>query len=106
MTGGGQPPPPPQRRDMGMRAFCERLLALVFALSILSVSVIAARADPYEDALAHFLADSFDATIDGINGVAASGNPLAETVITALQGGRLFFSPEQMQVFFKDSGDR
>ena len=34
MIGGGEPPPPHlQDRDMGMRAFCERLLALVFALS-------------------------------------------------------------------------
>jgi hypothetical protein len=69
-----------------MRAFCERLLALVFALSVLCVAASAARADAYEDAIAHFLADSFDDTIEGINAVAASGHPLAEKVLGALQG--------------------
>src|SRR5215468_6418630 len=88
-----------------MRAFCERLLALIFALSVLLTTVTAGRAGPYEDALAHFLADSFDETIEGINGVAASGHPLAETVISALQAGRLFFSVEQKQVFFRNAAE-
>jgi len=89
-----------------MRAFCERLLALVVALSVLCVAASAARADAYDDALAHFLADSFDETIEGINAVVASGHPLAEKVIEALQAGRLLFSAEQKRVFFKDEGDR
>src|SRR5215510_4193869 len=88
-----------------MRAFCERLLALVFALSVLCAADTAARADAYEDALAHFLADSFDDTIEGINAVAASGHPLAEKVISALQAGRVLFSAEQKRVFFKDEAD-
>src|SRR5215813_4532312 len=89
-----------------MRTFCERLLALVFALSVVCVAANAARADAYEDALAHFLADSFDETIEGINAVAQSGHPLAEKVIVALQDGRLLFSDEQKRVFFKDEADR
>jgi len=89
-----------------MRAFCERLLALGFAVCVLCVAAPAARADAYEDALAHFLADSFDETIEGINAVVASGNPLAEKVIGALQSGRLLFSEEQKRVFFKDESDR
>jgi urea transport system permease protein len=90
-----------------MRTFGERLLALLFvALSVLSLSFTAARAGPYEDALTHFLADSFDETIEGINGVAVSGNPLAETVITALQAGNLYFSVAQKQVFYRDSADK
>src|SRR5215470_11046145 len=89
-----------------MRVFCERLLALVFALSVVCVAASAARADAYEDALAHFLADSFDDTIEGINAVAQSGHPLAEKVIVALQDGRLLFSAEEKRVFFKDEGDR
>jgi urea transport system permease protein len=88
-----------------MRAFCERLLALVFALSVLCVAATAARADAYEDALAHFLADSFDDTIEGINAVAASGHPLAEKVLGALQVRRLMFSAAQKRVFFKDDAD-
>src|SRR5437899_12186276 len=88
-----------------MRAFCERLLALVFALSVLCAAATAARADAYEDALAHFLADSFDDTIEGINAVAASGHPLAEKVLGALQDRRLMFSAEQKRVYFKDESD-
>jgi urea transport system permease protein len=88
-----------------MRTFCERLLALVFALSVVCVAASAARADAYEDALAHFLADSFDDTIQGINAVAASGHPLAEKVLGELRAGRLFFSAEQKRVFFKDGAD-
>jgi urea transport system permease protein len=88
-----------------MRAFCERLLALVFALSVLCVAATAARADAYEDALAHFLADSFDDTIEGVNAVAASGHPLAEKVLGALQVRRLMFSAAQKRVFFKDDAD-
>jgi urea transport system permease protein len=88
-----------------MRAFCERLLALVFALSVVCVAAPAARADAYEDALAHFLADSFDDTIEGINAVAASGHPLAEKVLGALQDRRLMFSAEQKRVYFKDETD-
>jgi urea transport system permease protein len=88
-----------------MRAFCERLLALVFALSVLCVAATAARADAYEDALAHFLADNFDDTIEGVNAVAASGHPLAEKVLGALQVRRLMFSAAQKRVFFKDDAD-
>jgi urea transport system permease protein len=88
-----------------MRNFCERLLALVFALSVVCVAASAARADAYEDALAHFLADSFDDTIQGINAVASSGHPLAEKVLGALRAGRVLFSAEQKRVFFKDEAD-
>jgi urea transport system permease protein len=61
-----------------------------------------ARAGPYEDALARFAADSFGDTTEGIEGVATSGSPLAETVIKALQEGRLFFSAASKGVFYKD----
>src|SRR6266545_6904529 len=88
-----------------MRTFCERLLALVFALSVVCVAANAARADAYEDALAHFLADSFDDTIEGINAVAASGHPLAEKVLGALLARRLMFSAEEKRVFFKNEAD-
>src|SRR5215470_5840835 len=88
-----------------MRSLCERLLALVFALSVMCVAASAARADAYEDALAHFLADSFDDTIQGINAVAQSGHPLAEKVLGALQARRLMFSAEQKRIYFKDETD-
>ena len=88
-----------------MRALGDRFMAIVLALGLIAAAMTGARADPYADALAAFAADSFDQTIDGINGVAASGNPLAATVIAALQEGRLLFSAESKQVFIREEPD-
>jgi len=94
----------------GMRAFCDRFTALVpalmLSLGLLAAAMTAATAGPYEDALLHFTTDSFTDTTDGINGVAASGNPLAAAVIGALQEGRLSFSAEAKRVFFRDKSDQ
>src|SRR5215468_4045208 len=89
-----------------MPAFGDRFIALVLALGVLAAVIAPARAGPYEDALAHFTADSFDQTIEGINAVAASGNTFAAPVISALQEGRLFFSAERKRVFIREQGDR
>src|SRR5262245_42481268 len=89
-----------------MRAFRDRFIALVCALGMLAAWMTGARAGPYEDALVHFTADSFNETIEGVNKVAASGNPLAATLISALQEGRLFFSAEAKRVFIKDKSDQ
>jgi urea transport system permease protein len=89
-----------------MLGLCNRLLAFVLALGILAAVPVAVQAGPYEDALAHFLADDFDETITAVNGVAASGNPLAATVIEALQDERLFVSAESKTVYFRDKSDR
>ena len=89
-----------------MRVLGHPFRALVLALGLIAASVTFSRADPYTDALLHFTADSFDQTIDGINGVAASGNRFAATVITALQEGRLLFSAESKRVFIRDSFDQ
>src|SRR5262245_22287985 len=89
-----------------MPAFRDRLLALVCALGVLAALLTGPRAGPYEDALARFTADSFDETIEGINAVAASGNPRAAATIEALQDGRLLFSAEAKRVFIKDKSDK
>jgi len=73
------------------------LLALYFALGCAT-----ARAASLEDAIAHFTADDFSETIAGVNEVAASGNPRAETIIRALQDGRLMYSAERKAVYIKD----
>jgi urea transport system permease protein len=99
---------------MGMRVFSDRfialvpapMLALVFVLGLLGAAATPARAGPYEDALLRFTADGFSDTIDGVNGVVASGNPLAATVVGALQEGRLLFSAQDKRVFIKESSDR
>jgi urea transport system permease protein len=90
-----------------MRAFSDRFIALVCALGVLAALMTAARAGSYEDGLLRFTADSFDDTIEGINAVATSGNPLAASVIGALQEGRLLFSADSKRVFIREaSSDR
>ena len=89
-----------------MRAIGDRFMALVLALGLVAASTAGLRAEPYADALAHFTADSFDETIDGINAVAASGDPSAAIVIAALQDGRLFFSAQTKQVLIRDRFDK
>ena len=86
-----------------MRAFSDRFIALVCALSVLAAVMTAARAGSYEDGLLRFTADSFDDTIEGINAVATSGNPLAASVIGALQEGRLLFSADSKRVFIREA---
>jgi urea transport system permease protein len=91
---------------IGMRALGDRFVALLLSLGLIAALVTSARAGPYEDALLRFTADSFGETIEGINGVVASGNPLAATVVGALQEGRLLFSAQSKRVFIKDPSDR
>jgi urea transport system permease protein len=86
-----------------MLGLCNRLLALLAALGILIALPAAAVGGPYEDALARLLTDDFNDTIEAVNGIAASGNPLAATVIEALQDERLFFSAESKTVYFRDA---
>jgi urea transport system permease protein len=65
-----------------------------------------ARAASLDDALAHFTADDFSETSTGINDVAASGDQRAETIIRALQDGRLMFSAERKAVYIKDESGK
>ncbi|HEY6831312.1 MAG TPA: urea ABC transporter permease subunit UrtB [Pseudolabrys sp.] len=83
-----------------MRGLFGRLIALAFVVCTLAAAG-AAHAGPYEDALPKFTTDEFDDTIDGINAVATSGNPLAAQVIQALQDGRLLFSATEKKVYIK-----
>ena len=89
-----------------MRNVCDRLIAFVLALGLLAGALSAAHAGPYEDALAGFTEGSLSDTGDAINGVVASGNPLAAQVLTALQDARLMFSAEKKQVFIKTKAGR
>ena len=89
-----------------MRRFCDRIIAFVFVLGLLIAAAPPVHAGPYEDALAKFTTDEFDDTIDGINAVAASGNPLAATLIQALQDGRLLYSAAEKKVYIKTTDDK
>ncbi len=92
-----------------MRDPISRCLVLALALCLWLAGAAAVRAQgaahAYEAALAKFTEDSFNATDAGIGGVAASGSPLAERVITALQDGRLLFDPADRKVYIRqDAG--
>jgi urea transport system permease protein len=89
-----------------MLGLCSRLLALALALGIYAALANPAHAGPYEDALARFVTNDFDDTTEAINGVAASGNPLAAAVLEALADERLLFSAQAKTVFFRDSSDQ
>jgi urea transport system permease protein len=65
-----------------------------------------AYADNLDAAVAHFAADDFTESLDGINAVASSGSARAENVLRALQDGRLMFSAERKAVYVKDESDK
>ena len=77
------------------------LVALLLALSFI-LGCAWAHAASLDEALAHFTADDFSETSAGIGAVALSGDPRAETIIRALQDGRLMFSAESKAVYVKD----
>src|SRR5436190_19416907 len=72
------------------------ILVCVFALAPRP-----ALAQPLDDALAKFAADTFNDTEAGINAVAASGNPLAADIIDALQNSRLFFDAATKKIYIR-----
>jgi urea transport system permease protein len=92
---------------MEMRLLLKRCAAFALCLGLLLAGAVAARAQgqsqAYEAALARFAADSFNDTDAGIAGVAASGSPLAESVIVALQDGRLLVNPDDKRVYLRDA---
>ena len=86
--------------------FCRACLAallVIFGVALIGANAHAAGLD---DALAKFTADDFSDTADGINDIAASGSARAETIIRALQDGRLMFSAERKAVYIKDDADK
>jgi urea transport system permease protein len=85
-----------------MRMVCDRLVAWLLAVGLLFAAA-PGYAQTYNEALAKFATDSFGDTEAAIEGVAASGNPLAARVIEALQDRRLFFQPDSRKIYFKDN---
>jgi urea transport system permease protein len=80
----------------------DRWLAFVLIL-LLAFGSSNANAQNYENALAGFTADSFNDTDAAISSIVASGNPLAEKVIVALQEGRLLFSAELKKAYIRET---
>ncbi len=59
------------------------------------------RAGSFEDTVGLFANDSFSDTDDAINALAASGNPLAYPIVSALQEDRLVADPTTKKVYIK-----
>jgi urea transport system permease protein len=89
-----------------MRTHYDRIIAFVFLLGFLVIGTGLAHAGPYEDALAGFTTDEFDDTINSVNAVVASGNPLAAPLIEALQDSRLMYSAKEKKVYIKTTDDK
>ncbi|MGH6708672.1 MAG: urea ABC transporter permease subunit UrtB [Bradyrhizobium sp.] len=79
--------------------FIDRLRALVLSIFLIAAFAVPALAGPFEDAVAKFANDEFSDTDEAIGTIATSGNPLAFTIISALQDGRLAADPESKKVF-------
>src|SRR3954471_12385635 len=77
----------------------DRLRAVALALLLLAGLAVPAFAAAFEDAVAKFANDDYSDTADAIGALAASGNPLAFPIISALQDGRLSADPDTKKVF-------
>jgi urea transport system permease protein len=73
--------------------------ALPLALLIIFATLLPVMAGPFEDAIGKFTTDDFSDTEDAVNTIATSGNPLAFTIISALQDGRLMFDADAKKVY-------
>ena len=56
-------------------------------------------AGPFEDAVGKFANDDYSDTEEAVAALATSGNPLAYTIISALQDGRLMADPDSKKVY-------
>src|SRR3979411_1057864 len=80
--------------------------ALPFALLLIFATVLPSMAGPFEDAVAKFANDEFSDTDEAVGVIATGGNPLAYTIISALQDGRLMADPESKRVYVRDASGK
>jgi len=79
-----------------------RLRKLALAAFLLVIAV-PAFAGPFEDSVAKFTNDEFSDTEEAIGEIAASGNPLAFPIISALQDERLMVDTDAKKVYIKET---
>jgi urea transport system permease protein len=77
----------------------DRLRLLVTSFFLIVTLVLPAFAGAFEDAVVKFANDEFSSTEEAIGAVAASGNPLAFPIISALGSGRLSADPDTKKVY-------
>src|SRR3984957_8497329 len=61
--------------------------------------VLPALAGPFEDAVGKFANDEYSDTEEAVDVLATSANPLAYTIVSALQDGRLMADPDTKKVY-------
>ena len=76
-----------------------RALACALLLIATVIPVLPALAGPFEDAVGKFANDEFSDTEEAVGVLATGGNPLAYTIISALQDGRLMADPDSKKVY-------
>jgi urea transport system permease protein len=81
------------------------LRALALAV-LLIASTAPAFAGAFEDSVAKFTTDDFSDTEDAIGEIAASGNPLAFPILSALHDERLMFDADSKKVYIKQTGGK
>src|ERR1700752_4086999 len=84
----------------------DRLRAAALSFLLIVAFAVPAFAGPFEDAIAKFANDDFPVPAERVDAFAASGNPLAFPIISALQEERLFADPESKKVFIKQADDK
>ena len=72
---------------------------LPFALLLIFAMVLPAVAGPFEDAVGKFANDEYSDTEDAVDVLATSSNPLAYTIVSALQDGRLMADPDTKKIY-------
>ena len=77
----------------------KRFRAFPFALLLIFAMALPVFAGPFEDAVGKFANDEYSDTEDAVAALATSGNPLAYTIIRALQDGRLMADPDSKKVY-------
>src|SRR6202030_3469209 len=97
-----QYPPPSFCRCRGRPVLANALKnfrAFPFALLLIFAMVLPAVAGPFEDAVGKFANDEYSDTEEAVDVLATSANPLAYTIVSALQDGRLMADPDTKKVY-------
>ena len=74
---------------------------MLLAVALISAFAMPAFAGPFEDAVAQFSEDTFADSEQAVAKLAVTGNPMAATIINALQDGRLYADSDAKKVYLK-----
>jgi urea transport system permease protein len=95
-----------------MQVTCDRLVAFVLRALLLGLCVLLwggpaasaeGNAQAFASALSRFTTDNYADTDAGLSEIAATGHPMAATVVQALQDQRLYFSAAEKKVYIKEA---